>query len=40
MWNVVIKFTAPRIEDTAAKCSEKMDRFTDATACSIPLASG
>jgi len=37
---VVIKFTAPRIEDTPAKCREKMARSTDAPACAIPLARG
>jgi hypothetical protein len=37
---VVIKFTAPRIEDTPAKCREKMARSTDASACAIPLARG
>jgi hypothetical protein len=29
---VVVKFTAPRIEDTPAKCREKMARSTDALA--------
>jgi hypothetical protein len=29
---VVIKFTAPRIDDTPAKCKEKMARSTDAPA--------
>lgn len=37
---VVIKFTAPRMEDTPARCSEKMARSTDAPACAIPLARG
>ena len=37
---VVIKFTAPRIEDTPAKCREKMTRSTDAPAWAIPLARG
>ena len=36
----VIKFTAPRIEDTAAKCSEQVARSTDIPACVIPLAAG
>jgi len=41
MWIVVaIKFTAPRIEDTPAKCTEKMARSTDAPECAIPLARG
>jgi hypothetical protein len=29
---VEIKFTAPRIEDTPARCSEKIARSTDAPA--------
>jgi hypothetical protein len=29
---VEIKFTAPRIEDTPAKCNEKIARSTDAPA--------
>jgi hypothetical protein len=29
---VLIKFTAPRIEDTPARCKEKMARSTDAPA--------
>jgi hypothetical protein len=37
---VVIKFTAPKMEDTPAKCREKMARSTDAPACAIPLARG
>ena len=37
---VVMKFTAPRIDDTPAKCKEKIARSTDAPACAIPLASG
>lgn len=37
---VVIKFTAPRIEDTPARCREKIARSTDAPACAIPLARG
>jgi len=37
---VVIKFTAPRTEDTPAKWSEKMAKSTDAPACAIPLARG
>jgi hypothetical protein len=36
----VIKFTAPRMEDTPAKCREKIARSTDAPACAIPLARG
>jgi len=36
----VIKFTAPRIENTPAKCREKMARSTDAPAWAIPLARG
>ena len=37
---VVMKFTAPRIDDTPARCKEKMARSTDAPACAIPLARG
>lgn len=37
---VVMKFTAPRIEDTPAKWSEKMAKSTEAPACAIPLARG
>jgi hypothetical protein len=37
---VVMKFTAPRMDDTPAKCREKIARSTDAPACAIPLARG
>lgn len=37
---VEMKFTAPRIDDTPARCREKMARSTDAPACAIPLARG
>jgi hypothetical protein len=37
---VEIKLTAPRIDDTPAKCSEKIARSTDAPAWAIPLARG
>lgn len=37
---VEMKFTAPRMEDTPARCREKMARSTDAPACAIPLARG
>ena len=37
---VVIKFTAPRMDHTPAKCREKMARSTHASACAIPLARG
>jgi hypothetical protein len=37
---VVIKFTAPRMKDTPARCREKIARSTDALACAIPLARG
>jgi hypothetical protein len=37
---VEIKFTAPRIDDTPARCNEKIARSTDAPACAIPLAKG
>jgi hypothetical protein len=37
---VVIKFTAPRIEDAPAKWREKIARSTDGPACARFLASG
>jgi hypothetical protein len=37
---VEMKFTAPRIDDTPAKCNEKIARSTDAPAWAIPLARG
>jgi hypothetical protein len=37
---VVIQYTAPRIEDNAGKCKEKMARSTDTPACAIHLARG
>jgi len=37
---VEMKYTAPRMDDTPAKCTEKMARSTDAPACAIPLARG
>jgi len=37
---VVIKFTAPRIDETPAKCNEKIARSTEAPAWAIPLARG
>jgi hypothetical protein len=37
---VEMKFTAPRIEDTPARCNEKIARSTDAPAWAIPLARG
>lgn len=37
---VVMKLIAPRIEDTPAKCSEKMVRSTDAPACAKLPANG
>jgi hypothetical protein len=37
---VVIKFTAPKIDETPARCSEKIARSTDAPAWAIPLARG
>jgi hypothetical protein len=33
---VVIKFTAPRIEEAPAKCKLKIERSTDAPAWAIP----
>jgi len=37
---VVIKLTAPRMEETPARCNEKIPRSTDAPACAVPAASG
>jgi hypothetical protein len=37
---VVIKFTAPRIDEAPAKCRLKIDKSTDAPAWAIPLANG
>ena len=37
---VVIKFTAPKIEDAPAKCREKIAKSTDGPACAIFLAKG
>jgi hypothetical protein len=37
---VEMKFTAPRIDETPAKCSEKIAKSTDAPACAILLARG
>lgn len=37
---VVIKFTAPRIDEAPAKCRLKMDRSTDAPAWAMPAARG
>lgn len=37
---VVMKLIAPRIEETPAKCSEKIVRSTDAPACARLPASG
>jgi len=37
---VVIKFTAPRIEDAPAKCKLKIDKSTEAPAWAIPAAKG
>jgi hypothetical protein len=38
--NVLIKFTAPRIELTPAKCKEKIAKSTDLPACAIFLERG
>jgi hypothetical protein len=35
-----MKFTAPKIEDTPAKWSEKIARSTDDPLCAIVLANG
>jgi hypothetical protein len=37
---VVIKFTAPRIDEAPARCNEKMAISTDGPACAMFLASG
>jgi hypothetical protein len=37
---VVMKFTAPRIDEAPAKCSEKIARSTEGPACAIFLARG
>lgn len=37
---VEMKLTAPKIEDTPAKCREKMAKSTDAPAWAIFLAKG
>jgi hypothetical protein len=37
---VVIKFTAPRMEETPARCKLKMERSTEAPAWAIPEAKG
>ena len=37
---VVIKFTAPKIDEAPAKCKLKIERSTEAPACAIPDDSG
>jgi hypothetical protein len=37
---VVIKFTAPRIEETPARCNEKIARSTEPPAWAMPEAKG
>jgi len=37
---VVIKFTAPRIEEAPARCSLKIERSTEAPAWATPAARG
>lgn len=37
---VVIKFRAPRIEETPAKCREKIAKSTDGPACAMFAARG
>lgn len=37
---VVIKLTAPKIEEAPAKCKLKIERSTDAPAWAIPEAKG
>ena len=38
--NVLIKFNAPKIDLTPAKCSEKIAKSTDPPACAIFLERG
>jgi hypothetical protein len=38
--NVLIKFTAPKIDLTPAKCKEKIAKSTDLPACAILLDKG
>ena len=38
--NVLIKLIAPRIEDTPARCKEKIAKSTDLPAWAILLARG
>ena len=38
--NVLIKFTAPRIEERPAKCKEKIAKSTEAPACAMLLLKG
>jgi len=37
---VVIKFTEPKIEDTPAKCKEKIAKSTEAPLCAIAADRG
>jgi hypothetical protein len=37
---VAMKFTAPKTDNTPAKCSEKMAKSIDPAVCAIPLARG
>jgi hypothetical protein len=37
---VEMKFAAPRIDETPARCNEKIAKSTDAPAWAIPLAGG
>jgi hypothetical protein len=37
---VVIKFTAPKIDEAPAKCKLKIDKSTEAPACAIPAERG
>src|ERR1700749_3628983 len=37
---VVIKFTAPKIDEAPAKCKEKIAKSTEGPACAIFLAKG
>lgn len=40
LMHVVIKLIAPRIEETPARCSEKMTKSTEAPACARLAANG
>jgi hypothetical protein len=37
---VAMNFAAPKMDDSLAKCSEKMAKTIDVPVCAIPLARG